>query len=243
MVQQNLNNLITSLLNEKVIQNVGNDNFQCACGSILKRKSIKKHITTKAHTSFYEVEKKEEEKEATEKIECACGSKVLRSGMKKHLNTKKHIAFQAEEKKEQDKAEEKKEEKKDDECSICMTDKSEFFVCIGCRNKHCWSCHEKLIAPTCPFCRKYFEGEVREENKVDDDSFYDEESDEDSDEDSDDVFDSEAMSLELTRLIVVHRRDQSQLSRDLLNSMIWNYIDHMADFLVDNIRIPRQNPR
>jgi hypothetical protein len=231
MVQQILNNLIASLLNEKIIQNIDNG-FQCACGSILKRKSIKKHITTNVHTSFFKkAEENEEKAEKAEtekkeiKIVCVCGSKVLRSGMKKHLSTKKHTSFQP------------VEEKKEDECLICITNKSDFFTCLGCRNKHCWTCHEKLMSPTCPFCRTPFDGENREEQKEEED--YDYENDYYEDDDEENGFNEEEFKEELFRLTVIFRRDRSQISRDRINSLIWTYIDYMPDFMVHNTRIPR----
>ncbi len=143
-----------------------------------------------------------------------------------------------------EKVEEKVEEKKEDECVICMTDKSHFFTCIVCSNKHCWTCHEKLISPTCPFCRKHFDGEIREQ-KYDSESEIDSEIDDFSDEESfmsdeENDFDEEAMNAELLRLTAIHRRERSQLSRDLLNSMIWNSINYMADFMINNVRIPRR---
>ena len=54
------------ILNQNIIQNiVDNSTHKCPCGSVIKKRSLKRHLTSKKHKQFEEKER-EQEKEQTD---------------------------------------------------------------------------------------------------------------------------------------------------------------------------------
>ncbi len=96
---------------------------------------------------------------------CVCGSEIARSSVRKHLKTKKHLEWPFDEDDEFGEDDpvknspplEEKEEKKVEECGICMMDVGieNFHKCRQCVNKHCNECHPRLQGK-CPYCRTPF---------------------------------------------------------------------------------------
>ena len=83
---------------------------------------------------------------------CICGEEVEEGNIFEHLDTPKHIEWEI------------RNASTLSECLICYEDKSKFFLCETCLQKHCSTCHSHL--KSCPFCRAYFKRTPSELTKL-----------------------------------------------------------------------------
>lgn len=118
-----------------------NGKYMCGCGSVLLPRSLERHKRSKKHQKFLGVPIPSQRK-----FECECGSKIQHKSKSKHLKSKKHLRFM----------ETHHSTETPTECGVCYEDKTQFWKCHTCTQKHCMDCHPRIQNRTCPFCRSSF---------------------------------------------------------------------------------------
>lgn len=86
-------------------------------------------------------------------FQCGCGSIISAGSVYKHIKTIRHTVYVHSDKNDNIKELQCATEECSiaEECSICYSDKSDYFECPQCHNKHCMDCNEQV--DKCPFCR------------------------------------------------------------------------------------------
>lgn len=86
---------------------------------------------------------------------CSCGSNMKRKQIRKHLECKKHVNYiESMNNPIQSTFDSEINVEVSESCSICYSDKKEFFKCFKCKQNHCMECHEQINR--CPFCRVFY---------------------------------------------------------------------------------------
>lgn len=108
------------------------ERYECKCGKVVKRYSVRSHLSSKYH-----VTKLEELPRVQSQPSLPVGGNA----------TDIDVVIVGEEGVE--------------ECGVCYEEMwGETYACRTCRNKHCMTCHNHPSMSRCPFCRTEFDVET-----------------------------------------------------------------------------------